>query len=239
MDIKEEEILGGAVSRHWYYRSKANAMLRYIQTCSPHSVLDVGAGSGFFSREILMHTNAKEAICVDTGYAEEREEILVNKKIRFLRNVNKIEADLVLMMDVLEHVEDDIGLLQNYVSKVPSGTYFLITVPAYMFMWSEHDDYLQHKRRYTLAQLESALRNAGLDIVQGSYYYGLVLPLAYIERNLGKLLRGSDALSPRSNLKQHSKFVNSALSIMCKLELPLISFNRLVGLSVFSLSRKR
>jgi SAM-dependent methyltransferase len=237
MDLKEEAVLGGAASEHWYYRSKANAMLRYLGDYSPKLVLDVGAGSGLFSREILRHTNAMEAFCVDTSYLTDRDEKVAAKTMRFRSGYENIDADLVLMMDVLEHVDDDAGLLQDYVSKVSSGTRFFITVPAFEFMWSEHDDFLEHKRRYTLGQVESLVHAAGLDLEKCSYYFGLVFPLAFIDRMLSNIFPGSEK-SPHSRLKQHSTPVNSLLAAICKLELPLFRFNRLAGLSVFCLARK-
>ena len=50
MDLKEEDILGEAISEHWYYRSKTSALLDYVKKLNPQSVLDIGAGSGFFSK---------------------------------------------------------------------------------------------------------------------------------------------------------------------------------------------
>jgi SAM-dependent methyltransferase len=212
-------------------------MLRYLGDYSPRQVLDVGAGSGLFSREILRRTEAKDALCVDTSYSSDRDEMVAAKSMRFRSDVEGSDADLVLMMDVLEHVDDDGGLLRDYVSKVASGTRFFITVPAFKFMWSEHDDFLEHKRRYTLGQLETLVRNADLGIEKGSYYFGFVFPLAFFDRMLSNILPRSDK-SPHSHLKQHSRIVNSMLSGICRLELPLLHYNRFAGLSVFCLARK-
>ncbi len=58
------------------------------------------------------------------------------------------------MMDVIEHVEDDVGLVRGYVDKVAGGTRFIVTVPALMWLWSGHDVFLEHYRRYTLTSIE-------------------------------------------------------------------------------------
>ena len=50
------------------------------------------------------------------------------------------------------------GLLRHYAAKVPSGAHFLVTVPAFRFLWSGHDVFLEHKRRYTLAEIEATMR---------------------------------------------------------------------------------
>ena len=77
MDIKEIDILGESIGEHWYYKQKAKALAKFIGGISPSIVLDVGAGSGFFSKNLLITTSAKEAWCVDTSYAKESDELVV------------------------------------------------------------------------------------------------------------------------------------------------------------------
>ena len=182
MDLKEEDILGETISGHWYYRSKASALLDYVKKLNPQSILDVGAGSGFFSKELLKKTDAREALCIDTSYPYERSELISGKSVRYSTHSGPAEVDLVLMMDVLEHVDDDVGLLREYTGKVSAGTHFLVTVPAFSFLWSGHDVFLGHKRRYTQKEIEEVIENAGLIVERGSYFFGLVFPLAAVLR---------------------------------------------------------
>ena len=74
MDLKEAHIIGPDPLSHWYYKSKAEAMATLIGDEPPSVILDVGAGSGFFSAYLLETSPAREAWCVDTGYAEDRDE---------------------------------------------------------------------------------------------------------------------------------------------------------------------
>lgn len=190
MDLKESDILGDSIEDHWYYRSKAKAMRRMLGTLTPATILDVGAGSGFFSKYLLSQTSAQTSWCVDTSYESEFDSHGRNedkKTIHFRQSINSVEADLVLLMDVLEHVDDDVGLLQEYMTKVPENTHFLISVPAFHFLWSGHDVFLEHKRRYTLKQLECTIEKSGLSLIQGSYYFGLVFPIPAITRTLQRL----------------------------------------------------
>jgi len=238
VDLKEEDILGEAVSKHWYYQSKASALLDYVKHLNPQSVLDVGAGSGFFSKELLTRTEAKDALCIDTSYSAERNDFIANKPIRYRTHSGPVDVDLVLMMDVLEHVDNDIGLLSEYIDKVSAGTYFLITVPAFSFLWSGHDEFLGHKRRYTLKEIEKVVENAGLIVECGSYFFGLVFPLAAVLR----LLEGSfnsQGHPPRSQLKKHNPIVNGTLMSICSVDRLFLHINRLAGLTSFCLARKR
>ena len=232
MDLKEEDILGSDIGRHWYYQAKAAALRRMVGDLKPQRLLDVGAGSGFFSRHLLAN-GAQSALCVDVGYPASRDETVNGKPVRYRRDCDATDCDLVLMMDVLEHVENDAGLVRHYATKVPSGAHFLVTVPAFRFLWSGHDVFLEHKRRYTLGEIEQTMRAAGLDVVRGAYYFGAVFPLAAAVR-----LATRNDPTPRSSLKKHGALANSLLAAACALELPLFPINRLAGLSAFVLAKK-
>ncbi|MBD3660711.1 MAG: methyltransferase domain-containing protein [Arenibacter algicola] len=235
MDVKEIDVLGEDIDRHWYYRTKANLMTRALDGVAVSRVLDVGAGSGFFSRHVLETTAAREALCVDPNYAEEHDETVNGKPLAFRRTAVDFDADLILMMDVLEHVDDDVGLLQGYSAANPRAL-VLITVPAFEFLWSGHDVFLDHKRRYTLDTLAPVVRSAGLDVVWAGYGFAPVLPIAAALRLLDNALGKGDA--PQSQLKRHHPLVNAALYGLCALERPLFRANRLGGLSAFCLAKR-
>lgn len=236
MDLKEQAVLGDAAGAHWYYRAKAAAVRKAVSVFRPRNVLDVGGGSGFFSKTLLRDSTTRSALCVDPGYTQPRDEPFGDKVIRFRRECESVDADLVLMMDILEHVDDDCGLLREYVQKTPPHATFLITVPAFSFLWSEHDVYLEHRRRYTLPQLEDVVHSVGLRMIRGWYYFASVLPLAAAIRLGQRVVRRPAA--PRSHLRQHAWLTNQVLYAMCMAELPLMFRNRMAGLSVFCLANR-
>jgi 2-polyprenyl-3-methyl-5-hydroxy-6-metoxy-1,4-benzoquinol methylase len=233
MDLKEELILGADIGRHWYYRTKATALRRMVGPLAPQHLLDVGAGSGFFSRHLLTEGGSQSALCVDIGYERNRDETVDGKPVLYRRDCGSTDCDLVLMMDVLEHVDDDVGLVRHYATRVPSGAHFLVTVPAFRFLWSSHDVFLEHKRRYTLPEIETTLRDAGLTIVKGAYFFGFIFPLAAAVR---VATRGK--IRPRSSLSKQGPLANTLLTAACTAELPLFPINRLAGLSAFVLAKK-
>ena len=237
MDVKEAAILGAQVADHWYYRSKAAAMMRLLNGQAPRVILDVGAGSGFFSGFLLEHTSATEGWCVDISYPSDSDTEQQGKPIHFRRSLEHVDADLVLLMDVLEHVDDDVGLLAACVRKVPDRARFLVSVPAFQLLWSGHDEFLEHRRRYTLDQLETVVGCSGLQVLHGTYYFGLVFPLAAATR-LAHRWAGSDNSPPRSQLIRHRPWVNGALAAVCKAEIPFLAINRLAGLTAFCLAEK-
>jgi SAM-dependent methyltransferase len=237
MDLKEQEALGGQAHLHWYYRAKSAAMLRMLEGSTLDKVLDVGAGSGFFSRYLLDHTSCREAVCVDPNYPAETDELQRGKPIRFLRHADNFDGHVVLMMDVLEHVADDVGLLRDYAARAPRGARVLITVPAMPWMWSSHDVFLEHYRRYTVASMAKVIEDAGLKQLSLCYYFGLTLPLAAAVR-LGRRLVAGGGGALGSDMRVHTKLVNAALLEICRAELRFFQGNRMAGLSVFALAEK-
>jgi SAM-dependent methyltransferase len=235
MDLKETDILGADIADHWYYKSKVKAMMRVIGEAGPSKILDVGAGSGFFSRYLLSHSSAQEAWCVDVSYESDADSCEAGKDLYFRRSIESVDADLVLLMDVLEHVDDDVQLLKEYADKVPRGSRFLISVPAFQFLWSGHDDFLDHKRRYTFSELKDVVSTEGLRIESGSYYFGMVFSIATTLRLASRLRRNQGGVT-KSQLVRHHPLVNIALATLCQAELPFMRLNRFAGLTVFCLA---
>ena len=237
MDVKEEDILGDHIAEPWYYAAKGRALRRFLQGAHPSAILDVGAGSGVFSK-LLLADGAREAVCVDPEYRHEQTLRVDGKPMSFRRAIESSTADLVLMMDVCEHVDDDVGLIAHYARLVAPGTRFLITVPAFQFLFSGHDLFLEHKRRYTLASLEACVAASGLEVRRSAYYFAAVFPLAAAQRLAERALVRRGALAPKSSLRRHHPLVNGVLKAACAAELPWFAHNRLFGLSVFCLARK-
>lgn len=239
MDVKEIDILGDTIDNHWYYKSKAKALLHFVGHENISTILDIGAGSGFFSKYLLTYSNAQEAWCVDINYDNDFDKIVANKIMHFRQGIDLINADLVLLMDILEHVDDDVALLESYINKVPCGTNFLISVPAFKFLWSKHDVYLEHKRRYTISQIENTIKSAGLKIKSSSYFFGAVFPIAATIRiTEGIFSKYISTSTPSSQLKQHHPYINEILATLSNWELRLMKYNRMAGLTAFCLAEK-
>lgn len=241
MDLKEAEILKEKVYSHWYYISKGSAILDFIKNLKVNFVLDIGAGSGVFSKIILQNTEAKEAICLDTGYVAEKEEKWFGKKLKCIKTISKSNADLVLLVDVLEHVKDDISFVKEYVEKLDKGTNLFVSVPAFEFLFSGHDIFLEHYRRYTISSLEVCLKACGLTIVKTRYYFLLFFPLMVTLRVLTiiKMTLFPKRYTPKSSLKLRGKLINNILIMIHKVELLLLPNNKFAGLTVFCLAVKK
>ena len=240
MDVKEQDILGDRIDRHWYYVAKSRALLQFLDGYKARAVLDVGAGSGFFSRCLLCAGLAERALCVDTAYTGERTELQCGKEITFARHADVVSQDLILMMDVIEHVDDDVAFIRAYTDRMPQGAALLVTVPAFQLLWSGHDVFLGHKRRYTLASLHRTIDKAGLEPIRSRYFFCALLPVVCAMRLWGRLRLASSGFAPRSDLRVHGRWMNAVLTTIHELERrTLFRFNRLAGLTVFCLAKRR
>ena len=136
MDLKEDAILGDDIQNHWYYVAKGEAMRAMLGNAPVDHVLDVGAGSGVFTRQLIDSGHAMQGTCGDPGYETERTETHNGRPIHFVRGVQSVPHKLILMMDVLEHVDDDVALIRAYTDQMPDDAQLQITVPAFQFLWS-------------------------------------------------------------------------------------------------------
>ena len=236
MDLKERDLLGSSQADHWYHVGKLGALTRCLDR-PPTRILDVGAGSGFFARGLLERTNAASAVCVDTGYDGDRIESLDNgKTIEFRRGGSSRDADLVLLMDVIEHVDDDAALIAEYAADARPGTRFVVSVPAFQWLWSPHDEFLEHRRRYTLGGLLKTVSDGGLVPVDGFYFFAAIFPAAAAARVCRR--RAAAGTPPASDLRRHHPLTNWLLARACLAECAIARHNRAFGLTAFAVATK-
>jgi len=99
------------------------------------------------------------------------------------------EFDLVIGVDVIEHVDNDVSALREIYRVCRPGGLMILTVPAFQFLWSRRDEQHHHKRRYTLSQFRERVADAGFSVKRASYInMPLLLPLFLLVK-VGHLLR--------------------------------------------------
>src|SRR5262249_9358075 len=140
----------------------------------------------------------------------------------------------------IEHVADDVGLIRAYTDRMPHDAMLLVTVPAFQFLWSGHDVFLEHKRRYTLAGLHRTIHEAGLDVTRSRYFFSILFPAIGAARLSGRLKLARSGYAPHSDLRVHSAWMNGMLPTIHELERhTLCRVNRLAGLTVFCLAKRK
>ena len=187
---------------HWYYSYKFNAILKALDLKNSHSgrLIDVGAGSALFSREIACMFPELSVTAIDINYSDS-DLLTSTTHFKLVRDIKGVTGEIYLMNDVLEHIYDDNTFLKSIVESAPLGALFIFTVPTLMSLWSGHDVYLKHFRRYTKSQFLNLTKSSGLTVSYSSYLFGTLYPVAFLVRKLG-------SKKSKSQLKKHSKITN-------------------------------
>ncbi len=143
-------------------------------------VLDVGAGDGWLARALLDECPASARLtCVDSNYDDAWLARRDDPRVTFARAAPDEAADLVLALDVAEHVDDDAGFARDLAAHLAPGGALLFSVPTWPALFTSHDVALGHHRRYTPEGARRLVEGAGLAVERsGGLFLSLVAPRA-------------------------------------------------------------
>lgn len=196
MDILEyKKNTSGYQVRHPWEIARAKIIYYLIKKKSKHfeHLLDTGSGDAYILRELYLKNVAEKYTAIDTAYETE-----IVKKInsdnynisfnKFFPDKLKPPADVVLLLDVIEHCKDDASILQQ-ISNPSIAQHFtlLITVPAFQSAFSKHDELLLHYRRYSIKKLIKVCKANKLKTQEAGYFFFSLLLIRYLQLFLEKL----------------------------------------------------
>jgi len=193
--------------RHWWYRARrailSDLIARRVALPGDARILEIGCGTGH-NIGMLKRFGRVDAIEVDGAARDIASGRLghdvMSAPLPALSGVAPGAYDLIAILDVLEHVEEDEAALVSIGQRLRPGGRILITVPAHPWMWSAHDVVNHHKRRYTRKTLRRVIAAAGLKLDMLSWFNSLLFPLAAAARVAGRIAGkedGDDKLPPR------------------------------------------
>jgi SAM-dependent methyltransferase len=187
-------------SRHWWYRARREILARVIEAhARPPAgarILEIGCGTGH-NLDMLGRFGTVDAVEMDEA-AREVASARLGRPARMamlpqLDGVERGAYDLVALLDVLEHVDEDRASLVSIAERLKPGGRILVTVPAHPWMWSAHDVVNHHKRRYTKKGFRETIAGAGLKVEMLSYFNSLLFPLAAAARLAGRVTGKEDS----------------------------------------------
>ena len=180
--------------RHWWYvarrRILADLLEREVPLPEDARILEIGCGTGH-NFAMLRHFGHIDAVEVDgaaRAIASRRLGHAVGSApLPELTGIPDRSYHLVALLDVLEHVDEDRAALESIARKLAPGGRILVSVPAYQWLWSAHDEAHHHKRRYSKRSLRAVAEAAGLRADRIGYFNSLLFPLAAAARIAGRI----------------------------------------------------
>jgi SAM-dependent methyltransferase len=242
MDRNYELQTHRAEDRHWWYRGRRSVLdgvIDNLRLPARARILDAGCGSGRNMVELARHgtVTGVELSATSVALARERSVGEIIEGSVLTMPFESASFDLAVSLDVIEHLQDDLAALSELRRVVAPGGALLITVPAYQWLWSGHDEINHHHRRYTRRSLQQIAEQAGWETVRTTYFNSLLLPVAIVLRVLDRFSRAPTESS--LDLWVPPAPVNWALERPLALEAAIIARGgRIpVGLSLLTLFR--
>jgi len=205
-------------TKHWWFWARRQILRRLVRSVFAPSrkrvILDVGCGPG---ENISSLAQDYECHGIDTSREAIETARRRHPEVQFTcglapEAVSDVarRADLVLIMDVLEHLEDPRALLAELVEAVEPGTYFMVTVPAGPHLWSEHDFTVGHHRRYTKETFRELWTDLPVAETYCSYFMSYLYPVVRAVRALNRL-RGRSSGAEGTDLRMPPRPFNDVL----------------------------
>ena len=249
MNPEEYDKMYKQENTYWWFQGRKDILFRMMKYHNlledgKARVLDIGCGTGLILEEI---TDQTFAIGMDfsmkaLGFCQKR-----NLKHLVRGDVSNLPIasgglELVLALDLLEHIEDDGALMKEIHRILKPGGYLLATVPAHPSLWSGHDEALHHFRRYTKQTFSRLVRESRFSIKKYSYVISFTFYPIFMFRMAQKLYRF--LIKSRDKPKTHiiilPKIINSLLIKVLELEGWILQYLNLpFGVSLLCIARKK
>jgi SAM-dependent methyltransferase len=210
--------------RHWWFRSRRRVLWALLQRTdlkpSPR-ILDAGCGTGrnlaefgrLGSAEGVDHSPQAVEFCRRRGLEGVRQAVIEDLPFECGR------FDLIFATDVIEHLPDDRPALEELRRVAAPGARVIVTVPAYNWLWSEHDRSYHHYRRYSRPMLRRRLRAHGWEPTVDTYFYSALLPPVAAVRMLQRLRSNGNG---KSDLQMSPRALDRWLEMPVRFEASLI-----------------
>jgi SAM-dependent methyltransferase len=228
---------------HWWYRGRRRvigALIARLGLPPATEILDAGCGSGRNMVDLASYGTVTGLEIADASVLWARDRgvgAVVQGSITEAPFADE-RFDFAVCLDVLEHIDDEPQALRELRRVVRPGGTLLVTVPAYQWLWSEHDLVNHHKRRHTRRTLAAVAAQAGWVTDWSTYFNCCLLPVAATHRRLSRLRHSVD--EPVSDLGLTPLRLNGLLETPLHLEAQIIGRGRRIpaGLSLMAVLRK-
>jgi SAM-dependent methyltransferase len=249
MDLREHK---NRLMRHPWEIARVKALKLLLRSILEKelTVLDIGCGDGYVCRELFQGSAIKHVTALDINLSDDeiREFSARDKDIRYVNDyatISRTNYDLILLLDVLEHVSDDKIFLREITEKnLAAGGSLVITAPMFQALFTSHDAFLGHYRRYSLAELAGLADASGLACISTGYLFTSLLFVRFVSACFQKVLKRAFANNRGVGNWNHGSFITKVISSLlildCRISLFLNRMNiKLPGLTGWILCKKQ
>lgn len=203
-------------------------------------ILDVGCGTGMLLEDLSERGNAVglDFSTLALNYCKTRGLNKLGRADGCFLPIKSNSVDIITALDLIEHVKDDHGLMNEFQRVLKPGGVAIMSVPAHKSLWSNHDVALHHFRRYEKPEFLTLVKNAGLNPIKYSYGMATAFFPAVALRTAEKLFKSKNK-APKTNEFPLPGLVNSLLKKSVYLESRWLAKSNLpFGLSLLCIAKK-
>lgn len=216
-------------NNYWWFVGTRNIIFSQINKFFGNNndlkILDIGCGTGIVIKRLEKYGNVFGMDISDKAIS------FCNK--RGIKNIIKANAiklpfnnntfDLITILDVLEHIENEEAAISETYRVLKSNGVAVITVPAFCFLWSDHDIALHHFRRYGIRDIKNKLLKNNFKILFASHYnMFLFLPIAFIRLVNNIFKKSKNVSEKKTDISHLPKIINQALMFLLNTEAKLL-----------------
>lgn len=230
---------------YWWHIGRRFILIKFLKRWFPISntkslILDFGCGTGenfeILSKfgQVIGIDNSEVAVkfCQQKGHLAK---LINGNNLPFPDK----SIDFITVLDVLEHLDNDVDIFMEYKRVLKESGRILITVPAYKFLWSEHDKAMKHRRRYIASELQTKLNQSGFKILKMNYIFTFVFPLVLFYRIFRRIFPKKSYQSKVSYVIL-PKFINQFFVRIMQIETFLVDkINLPFGSSIIIVAEKK